>query len=119
MLLHARVRPVHGAPRVPGPAGAHADGGLARRRGPQRSSSFLERGGASTPSFDDYDDDDAGRKAASQKRAVALLVFAITLHNFPEGLAVGVGFGRAAADLPGASRAKALNLALGIGLQNL
>ena len=66
------------------------DGGLARRRGPQRSSSFLERGGASTPSFDDYDDDDAGRKAASQKRAVALLVFAITLHNFPEGLAVSM-----------------------------
>ena len=34
------------------------------------------------------------------------------------GRAVGVGFGGAAADLPGASRAKALNLALGIGLQN-
>ncbi|KAH8088747.1 zinc ion transmembrane transporter [Aureococcus anophagefferens] len=94
-----------------------ADGGPARRRGPQRSSSFLERGGASTPSFDDYDDDDAGRKAASQKRAVALLVFAITLHNFP-GPRRGRGLRRAAADLPGASRAKALNLALGIGLQN-
>jgi ZIP family zinc transporter len=46
-----------------------------------------------------------------------LLVLAITLHNIPEGLAVGVGFG-AAAFLPGASLAGALSLALGIGLQN-
>ncbi|KAH8057250.1 zinc ion transmembrane transporter [Aureococcus anophagefferens] len=116
-----RRQPRHGGKKSDGGwsgSPPRADGGPARRRGPQRSSSFLERGGASTPSFDDYDDDDAGRKAASQKRAVALLVFAITLHNFPEGLAVGVGFGGAAADLPGASRAKALNLALGIGLQN-
>jgi ZIP family zinc transporter len=46
-----------------------------------------------------------------------LLVLAITLHNIPEGLAVGVGFG-ASALLPGASLAGALSLALGIGLQN-
>lgn len=47
-----------------------------------------------------------------------LLVLAITLHNIPEGLAVGVAFGAAAADLPVASLAGAVALAMGIGLQN-
>ena len=47
-----------------------------------------------------------------------LLVLAITLHNFPEGLAVGVAFGAAAAGLPNATIAGAITLALGIGLQN-
>ena len=47
-----------------------------------------------------------------------LLVMAITLHNFPEGLAVGVAFGAAAAGLPSATVAGAVALALGIGLQN-
>jgi ZIP family zinc transporter len=47
-----------------------------------------------------------------------LLVLAITLHNFPEGLAVGVAFGALAADLPSASLAGAIALAVGIGIQN-
>jgi ZIP family zinc transporter len=47
-----------------------------------------------------------------------LLVLAITLHNIPEGLAVGVAFGAAAAGLPQASLAGAIALAIGIGLQN-
>ncbi|GLI33667.1 zinc transporter [Desulforhabdus amnigena] len=47
-----------------------------------------------------------------------LLVLAITLHNIPEGLAVGVAFGAAAAHHPGASLSGAVALALGIGLQN-
>ncbi len=47
-----------------------------------------------------------------------LLVLAITLHNIPEGLAVGVAFGALAADLPSASLAGAIALALGIGIQN-
>ena len=47
-----------------------------------------------------------------------LLVLAITLHNIPEGLAVGVGFGALAANLPSASLAGAVALALGIGIQN-
>ncbi len=47
-----------------------------------------------------------------------LLVLAITLHNIPEGLAVGVGFGAVAAGLPAASLTGAIALALGIGLQN-
>ena len=51
-------------------------------------------------------------------RRVILLVLAITLHNIPEGLAVGVGFGAVAAGLPAASLTGAIALALGIGLQN-
>ena len=47
-----------------------------------------------------------------------LLVLAITLHNIPEGLAVGVAFGAAASGLPGAAVASAIALAIGIGLQN-
>ena len=47
-----------------------------------------------------------------------LLVMAITLHNIPEGLAVGVAFGALAADLPSASLAGAVALAIGIGIQN-
>ncbi len=47
-----------------------------------------------------------------------LLVLAITLHNIPEGLAVGVAFGAAASGSGGASIAGALALAIGIGLQN-
>ena len=51
-------------------------------------------------------------------RRSTLLVLAITLHNIPEGLAVGVAFGAAAAGLPSASLGGALALALGIGIQN-
>jgi len=47
-----------------------------------------------------------------------LLVLAITLHNIPEGLAVGVLFGGVAAGVPEASIAGAVALALGIGIQN-
>ena len=48
----------------------------------------------------------------------ALLILAITLHNIPEGLAVGVAFGAASA-LPDAGFTGALILMAGIGLQNL
>ena len=47
-----------------------------------------------------------------------LLVLAITLHNIPEGLAVGVAFGAVAAGLPSATLGGAIALALGIGIQN-
>ncbi|WZU03144.1 ZIP family metal transporter [Erysipelothrix sp. D19-032] len=43
---------------------------------------------------------------------------AITLHNIPEGLAVGVAFGAAAQGMPSATIAGAIALAIGIGLQN-
>ena len=47
-----------------------------------------------------------------------LLVLAITMHNIPEGLAVGVAFGAVAADLPSATIGGAIALAIGIGIQN-
>lgn len=51
------------------------------------------------------------------KRSV-LLVLAITLHNIPEGLAVGVAFGGAVAGLDSGTVGGAVALAIGIGLQN-
>jgi len=47
-----------------------------------------------------------------------LLILAITLHNFPEGLAVGVAFGAVAAGLPAATLPAAIALTIGIGIQN-
>ncbi len=47
-----------------------------------------------------------------------LLVLAITMHNIPEGLAVGVLFGGVAAGFDGATIGGAVALAIGIGLQN-
>ncbi|HEY9222145.1 MAG TPA: ZIP family metal transporter [Lutibacter sp.] len=47
-----------------------------------------------------------------------LLVLAITLHNIPEGLAIGVLFGGVAAGFEGATIGGAVALAIGIGLQN-
>lgn len=51
-------------------------------------------------------------------RRSVLLVSAITLHNLPEGLAVGVAFGAAASGLPDAGLGAAIALAIGIGIQN-
>jgi len=52
-------------------------------------------------------------------RRSILLVLAITIHNIPEGLAVGVAFGALSAGLPSATLAGAVALAVGIGIQNL
>lgn len=52
-----------------------------------------------------------------QKRCL-MLVTSITLHNIPEGLAVGVAFGSLAYGVDGATLGAACLLALGIGLQN-
>ena len=51
-------------------------------------------------------------------RRSTLLILAITLHNIPEGLAVGVAFGAIAAGFPSATLSGAIALALGIGIQN-
>ncbi|XP_026531588.1 zinc transporter ZIP11 isoform X2 [Notechis scutatus] len=55
--------------------------------------------------------------ASSSWRRIMLLIFAITIHNIPEGLAVGVGFG-AVGKSPSATFESARNLAIGIGIQN-
>ena len=51
-------------------------------------------------------------------RRSTLLILAMTLHNIPEGLAVGVAFGAAAAGFAEANITGAIALAIGIGLQN-
>lgn len=51
-------------------------------------------------------------------RRAVLLVMAITLHNIPEGLAVGVAFGGVIAGVEATSVAAAVTLAVGIGIQN-
>lgn len=65
------------------------------------------------PSMADTDPDGP----PSTLRRTTLLVLAITLHNIPEGMAVGVAFG-AVGYMPEATAAGALALAMGIGLQN-
>ncbi len=64
------------------------------------------------------DMDQAEGPATSWRRSV-LLVLAITLHNIPEGLAIGVAFGAVAYGLPSATIGAAIALTIGIGLQNL
>lgn len=54
----------------------------------------------------------------TQWQRSVLLILAITLHNIPEGLAVGVAFGAVTAGLPAATITGAIALAIGIGIQN-
>ena len=61
---------------------------------------------------------DESEGVKTQWKRTTLLVLAITLHNIPEGLAVGVAFGAGAAGLDGAELGGAMALAIGIGLQN-
>ncbi len=51
-------------------------------------------------------------------RKTTLLVLAITLHNIPEGLAIGVAFGAVTAGYESATLPAAIALAIGIGIQN-
>lgn len=57
------------------------------------------------------------RSAVSLKRSI-LLISAITIHNIPEGMAVGVAFGGIASGVPGMTLIGAIMLAIGIGIQN-
>ena len=57
-------------------------------------------------------------KSHTAIRKNALLVSAVTVHNIPEGMSIGVALGCAARGLPGCTTAADLLLALGIGLQN-
>ena len=53
----------------------------------------------------------------SLKRCI-MIILSITLHNIPEGMAVGVAFGSVIYNIPGASLLSAWIIALGIGIQN-
>ncbi|HRO99576.1 MAG TPA: ZIP family metal transporter, partial [Flavobacteriales bacterium] len=63
-------------------------------------------------------DPSASEGPRTEWRRSTLLILAITLHNIPEGLAVGVLFGGVAAGIPEATIGGAVALAIGIGLQN-
>lgn len=71
--------------------------------------------------YDFYEKHHPNRKhiprSGSFKRCL-MLILSISLHNVPEGLAVGVAFGSLAYGLDGATLAAAITLAIGIGLQN-
>ncbi len=58
------------------------------------------------------------RKYSNKKIRCLMLISSITLHNIPEGLAIGVAFGSIMYNLDGASITNAIALAIGIGIQN-
>ena len=58
------------------------------------------------------------KNPSNKKKRCFMLVSSITLHNIPEGLAVGVAFGSVLYNLDGASIMSAIGLAIGIGIQN-
>ncbi len=64
-----------------------------------------------------FADEEAEGISTSWHRST-LLILAITMHNVPEGLAVGVAFGALAAGYPVETLAAAVALAIGIGIQN-
>lgn len=55
---------------------------------------------------------------SNSKKRIMMLVSSITLHNIPEGLAIGVAFGSTLYGLDGATLISAWTLSLGIGIQN-
>ncbi|XP_039990987.1 zinc transporter ZIP11-like isoform X3 [Xiphias gladius] len=80
-----------------------------RRRGPHSGNSDGHERGSTQP--------EGVGKTGSSWRRILLLILAITIHNIPEGLAVGVGFG-AIGKTSSATFESARNLAIGIGIQN-
>lgn len=55
---------------------------------------------------------------SKKNKRILMLVSSITIHNIPEGLAVGIAFGSVYYGLTGATTLSAIMLAIGIGLQN-
>jgi ZIP family zinc transporter len=55
---------------------------------------------------------------SNSKKRILFLILSITLHNIPEGLAIGVAFGSLKYNIPGSSLINAILLAVGIGIQN-
>ena len=55
---------------------------------------------------------------SNEKKRCFMLISSITLHNIPEGLAIGIAFGSIIHNIDGATISNAIGLALGIGIQN-
>jgi len=86
----------------------------------QASDALLSSMQSSLEELDLYKDvakTEATATRSQRLRRLIMLILAITIHNFPEGMAVGVGFG-AVGSTPGATLGGAVSLALGIGIQN-
>ncbi len=79
---------------------------------------FLRLVDRTLPHLHMYLPTEAAEGIKTRWRRTTLLVLAITLHNIPEGLAVGVAFGAVAAGYESATLAGAIALAIGIGIQN-
>lgn len=80
-----------------------------RQRGVGSSSQLMNDSGIAMP--------EPPPKANDSWRRILLLLIAIVVHNIPEGLVVGVGFG-AIGSTPSATFESAVSLAIGIGIQN-
>uniref|UniRef100_A0A671LX06 Zinc transporter ZIP11 n=1 Tax=Sinocyclocheilus anshuiensis TaxID=1608454 RepID=A0A671LX06_9TELE len=82
---------------------------------------YQRRRGLNTGHTEEHDVSPKAQEVSGQTgsswRRIVLLILAITIHNIPEGLAVGVGFG-AVGKTPSATFESARNLAVGIGIQN-
>lgn len=55
---------------------------------------------------------------SKKNKRILMLIISITLHNIPEGLAIGIAFGSVLYNLDGVTLTSAIGLALGIGIQN-
>lgn len=94
----------------------HHNGAAGSRRRRKNSDGGIEVN-ATSPGGQNYDPARDQADAAAHWKRIMLLVVAITVHNIPEGLAVGVSFG-AIGTTPAATFEAARNLAIGIGIQN-
>ncbi|KAL1517187.1 hypothetical protein ABEB36_000984 [Hypothenemus hampei] len=90
---------------------------LRRRVGRKLDGKLEIQGNLLSQSFDEEEECNVEEIQHGHWKRIILLVVAITVHNIPEGLAVGVGFA-ATSHLNGANFETARNLALGIGIQN-
>lgn len=94
---------------IAGDAVSHA---LECRMQRNRKEATLPKAGPADPVLEQED------TVAASRRRCRLLVASITLHNIPEGLAIGVAFGSLGAGFSASALAAALSVAVGIGLQN-
>ena len=65
-----------------------------------------------------YLSDSIYEKNEKHNKRIFMLIFSITMHNIPEGLAIGVAFGSLKYNIPGSTLLAAISLAIGIGIQN-